>query len=270
VWMWLVARALATRKGIVAAAAFGAWLVVLRPIFLPIVLVVSVLAAVRFRRQALVLVAVALGPVIVLSIANGIVHAKWTMTTVATGNVTGKVFRYGMQGESVPARFRKVRAGALRTRWDGTQASFYRTAPEVTLDEGTAWGLNVARHHSVTYVRHSLREVVDVWLLEPIRYTAWDLGVLARLVQLAVWGAYLLVPVVAVAGFVRRDVLLVMLASIVVVLLLVLAFDEYIDFERVRMPVDAVAVAGMACLFPLRRYPAVRDGSSSTGSSTRG
>jgi hypothetical protein len=166
---------------------------------------------------------------------------------VATVAVTGKVFRYRMQAEATPERFRDVRAAAMRSHFDGTLASFYEPNPSVTLRRGTAWGLSVATHHPFDYTRHSIREMVDVWLLKPVRYTQWTPSLITRVERVAVWGAYLLLPAVAFAGIARRDLAVVILAMIVIALLTVLAFDEYIDFERLRMPVEALAIAVVAC-----------------------
>jgi hypothetical protein len=249
VWAWLVVRLVERRVGVVPTAAVAAWLVVLRPILLPIVLLVGALAALRLGRRALVLLALPIVPVVALTLANGIVHGKWTMTTVATGNVTGKVFRYGMQAEATPDRFRDVRAAAMRAHFDGTQASFYESAPSVSPDRGTAWGLSVATNHPFDYTRHSIRELVDVWVLQPVPYTGWTTSYVTRVERIAVWAAYLLLPAVAIAGVMRRDLTVVILAIIVIALLAVLAFDEYIDLERVRMPVEALAIAGVACAY---------------------
>jgi hypothetical protein len=246
IWALLLARILEGRRGVLPAAIGAAWLVVLRPIFLPVVLAAIVVVVFRARRQALALLAATLVPVIGLTIANGVVHHKWTMTTVATGNVPGKVFRYGMQSRSVPRRYERVRAAALKVNWDGTGESFLRTDRSISEDRWNAWAASVVAHHPFEYIAQSADELVQTWLLLPTKYTNWTPNGLTLFVAGLVWSAYLLLPFAVLIAIQTRDHLLAALAVMVTMPFLVMAVDEYIDFERVRMPVQALVIATAA------------------------
>lgn len=259
-WMWMRDRKVGWAFVLVAASVCA---VLTRPslLYLPICLAALVLIGDRRRWLPVLLLGVAIYlPVMGYAIVNDRQHPHAGLSAVGSINLLGKVLEYRMQGEGDPTRFPVLWQGI--TNLPPGDADPYHIlqansdAMGVDYADAAAFSQNVIQHHPLEYVQKSAGDFLGQWLLVPYAYIPpgglqWLAQALA-VYSLIAYAAYPAVPPAAVALVflwrgLDRQVALGLTALLVAVVGAVgtNALFTYVDFARLRTPVDGLAFAAV-------------------------
>jgi 4-amino-4-deoxy-L-arabinose transferase-like glycosyltransferase len=276
-WLWMRRRSTRWAALFGAASAVG---MLTRPslVYLPICLMALVLIGDR-RRFAAVAVVCALTylPIAGYAVVNERLHPHAGLSAVSNINLLGKVLEYGMQGEGDSSRFPALWTG-ISGLAPGDHDPYHILAADpaamgVDYADAAVFSQDIIWRHPVEYLGKSLADFFGQWSLVPYAYVPagagqWIAQALASYALLA-YAAYPALPL-ALIGLVvlwrrlDRTVALGITGLVVAVTgsLPTTALFSYVDFARLRTPVDAlalVAVISVAALVVER----VRSGSRS-------
>jgi len=265
-WLWMRTRA--TRWAILFATAsiFG---MLSRPslLYLPICLLAIILIGERRRWLPVLVVLLATYlPVLGYALVNDHQYPHAGLSAVSSINLLGKVLEYGIQGDGDRARFPVL--------WQGITAlpagdhdpynilEANPTAMGVNYADASAFTTDIILHHPIEYVEKSAADFTGQWFLVPYAYVPagslqWISQAMAAY-SLVAYAAYPALPLALIALIVLwprldRQVALGISALIVTVVggVATTALFSYVDFARLKTPVDALALVAVIAIASL-------------------
>jgi len=255
-WLWMRSGRSRWAVLFVAASSLG---VLTRPslLYLPVCLMAIALIAERRRwLPVLLMVAATYTPAVGYTLVNDHLNPHAGISAVGSINLLGKVLEYGMQGEGDAQRFPALWQGITglgpgdRDPYDILKAN--PAALGVNYSDASAFSESIIVHHPVEYLEKSAADFAGQWLLVPYAYIpggsfAWVAQALAAY-ALVPYAAYPALPLafiglIAIWPRLDRQVALGISALILALVgsLATTALFSYIDFARLRTPVDALA-----------------------------
>ncbi|HYM65802.1 MAG TPA: glycosyltransferase family 39 protein [Patescibacteria group bacterium] len=262
-WLWLRTRA--TRWAILLAASSALGMLT-RPslLYLPACLLAIVLIAERRRwlPVAVVLVA-AYAPVVGYSLINEHLNPHAGLSAVGNINLLGKVLEYGMQGDGDRARFPTL-AQAIGALSPGDRDPynlllFSSDAMGPNYSDAATFSVGIFERHPLDYLEKSAADFARQWLLVPYAYippgSFQALSQALASYALVTYAAYPALPLAVIALIVfwprlDREVALGIVALPVAVAgsLATTALFSYVDFARLKTPVDALALVAVIAI----------------------
>ncbi len=241
-------------------------------LYLPICLLAVVLVSDRRRWPPVLLVTAAVYlPVFGYGVINDRIHPHAGLSAVSNINLLGKVLEYGMQGEGDATRFPALWQGITNLpRGDHDPYDILNANPAAmgtNYADASAFSLDIIGRHPLEFLAKSLRDFFGQWLIVPYAYIPpgpleWVAMALAAY-ALVLYAAYPALPLAFIAAVVLwprldRTVALGIAALFLVVAcsLSTTALFSYVDFARLRTPVDAFALAAVIAVSAhvLRRW----------------
>jgi Dolichyl-phosphate-mannose-protein mannosyltransferase len=258
-WLWLRNRAIAWAVLFCVASGFA---ILTRPslLYLPLCLALVVVVADRRRWRPLLLMGAAIYlPVAGYGFINDRLSPHAGLSAVSNINLLGKVLEYDMQGEGDSGRFLVLWQGINGLSHGDHDPYNILKANSAALganyQDAAAFSEDIIRRHPIEYLTKSAGDLVAQWLAVPYAYippgnAQWFTQLLAGY-GLAAYAAYPALPL-AIAGLVvvwqrlDRQVALGTAAVLAAVVggLVTNALSTYVDFARLRTPIDALAFVG--------------------------
>jgi hypothetical protein len=262
-WLWMKHRAALWVAVFGVASAFA---VLTRPslLYVPICLLAVVLVGDRRRWLSVVLLAVAVYlPVLGYSAVNDRLNPHAGLSAVSNINLLGKILEYDMQGEGDAARFPTLWQGiSSLPRGDRDPYDILTANPAAmgtNYADASAFSQDIIERHPFEYLAKSTGDFFGQWLIAPFAYTppgpdAWLAQALAAF-ALVTYAAYPALPL-AIIGLVvlwrRMDRLVARATAALIVVVVgslgISALFSYVDFARLRTPVDAIALAAVVAV----------------------
>jgi len=255
-WLWMRRHG---RSWAVAFCLVSMYTCLTRPslLYLPICLALAVLVSNRQRWSEVLLVSLAVYlPVLGYAAVNDRLHPHAGLSAVSNINLLGKVLEYQMQGEGDAARFPSVSKGISSLhRGDADPYHILQADPGalgVNYVDAAAFSEGVITRQPGEYLTRSAADFLAQGVAVPYAYIPsgrfeWATRGLAAYALIA-YAAYPSLPLL-VAGLgllwrrLDREVALGVGALLVAVIgsLATNALFTYVDFARLRTPVDALA-----------------------------
>ena len=262
-WQWMRHRRRVWAVGFTAASILA---VLTRPslIYLPICLVLLLVAGDRKRWLPAALLGAAIyAPLLGYGIVNDRLHPHAGLSAISNINLLGKVLEYRMQGEGDPGRFPTLWQGITNLpKGDADPYHILQANPQsMGPDYWDAYRFSqdIVLSHPIEYVEKSAGDLVQEWLAVPYAYIPpgdlrWVSQALAdySLVAYAAYPALLLVIAALLVMWRRldRQVALGIGALLLTVAgtLVTTALFSYVDFARLRTPVDGLAFVAVIAM----------------------
>ena len=276
-WLWMLHRS-ASWAVVFGVASILA--VLTRPslVYLPVCLLAVVLVSDRRRWLPVLMVAASIYlPVLGYGVINDRLHPHAGLSAVGNINLLGKVLEYGMQNGGDAARFPALWQGITSLpSGDHDPYDILKGNPAAmgtNYADASAFSRAIIERHPLEYLIKSAGDFFAGWLAVPYAYIPggayqWVAQGLATY-ALAAYATYPALPLAIIALIVlwprlERQVALGIAGLFLVVAgsLGTTAVFSYVDFARLRTPVDAVALASVIAVLSLvmRRLPgAVQD-----------
>jgi 4-amino-4-deoxy-L-arabinose transferase-like glycosyltransferase len=269
-WLWLSRR---SARWAVAFAAASALAVLVRPslVYLPAGLLAVLLASDRRRWLPVVLVAAAVYlPALGYGAVNDRLHPGAGLSAVGSVNLLGKILEYRMEGEGDEGRFAALWKGigelppGDRDPYDILKADPGAFGPNYA--DASAFSVDIIARHPFEYLAKSAVDFTGQWWIAPFAFIppgrySWVAQGLAGFALLT-YVAYIALPAAVAVLIVlwrrlERQAAVGIAALFVAVIggLVSNSLFGYVDFARLRTPVDALALVAVVALAVAARRP---------------
>ena len=274
-WLWLSRRSVRWAAVFAVASVLA---VLVRPslIYLPAGLLAVLLVGDAKRWLAVTVVAAVIYlPALGYGAVNDRLHPGAGLSAIGGVNLLGKVLEYGMQDEGDASRFAALRKEiADLPPGDKDPYDILRYDPGAfgpNYADASAFSVDIIARHPLEYLAKSTDDFAGQWLIAPFAFIPpgpypWLAQALASFALLT-YAAYAVLPLavavlILVWGRLERKAAIGIAALFVVVIggLATNALFVYVDFARIRTPVDALALVAVVSVAALAWRSATASG----------